>query len=588
MSRTAYITTPIYYVNDRPHIGHAYTTTLCDVWARAMRLRGREVRFLTGTDEHGVKVEKSAAEKGVSPQQLADENSAEFQRVLKLFDLTNDDFIRTTEPRHERRVQALVKRLLDAGHVYLGEFEGWYDEGQEEYHTETKAKELGYKSPVSGKPLVRAKEHNYYFRLSAFQKPLERFYAEHPGFVQPQARFNEVLGRVRDGLQDVPVTRTNFKWGIPFPGHAEHVIYVWIDALFNYVTALGLGDGATGGSGSGVKGVAGGESGGAADVRHASGAIVGSAAGAGAAGASPICGDSALGDLARFWPADFHVIGKEILWFHAVIWPALLMALEMPVPRCVYAHSFWISNGQKMSKSLGNFIDLPTIEGYFGRYGLDAWRWFMVTRGPLEATDADFRAEAFHETYTADLVNTVGNCASRVTAMMEKYFDGVVPEDPERGGEWPARVRETVAAWEKAIDDFALADAASAAIGLLRQVDGFINATEPFKLAKDPAQKPRLASILAQCAECVRVSGVLLAPLLPGKMNELAAALGQPAPNTQSRGGGTIGAAHAGSAPLSAGAGTGIERLTAWGGLAPGTKLTKCALFPRVDAPKPA
>jgi len=555
VTRPAYITTPIYYVNDRPHIGHAYTTTLCDVWARAVRLRGRDVRFLTGTDEHGAKVEKSAAARGVTPKQLADENAAEFRRVLSLFQLTNDDFIRTTEPRHEQRVQALVKHLLDAGHVYLGEFEGWYDEGQEEYHTDTKAKELDFKSPVSGKPLVRAKEQNYYFRLSAFQKPLERFYSEHARFVQPQARFNEVLGRVREGLQDVPITRTNFTWGIPFPGHPEHVIYVWIDALFNYVTALGIGDGDPLGAGA----------------ERGAGAAASSRAGAAAAGTG-----ASSADLARFWPAEYHIIGKEILWFHAVIWPALLMALEMPTPRCVYAHSFWISNGQKMSKSLGNFIDLATIEGYFATYGLDAWRWFMVTRGPLEATDADFRPDAFHETYTADLVNTVGNCASRVTAMMQKYFDGVMPEDVERGGEWPARVRDTVTAWEKAIDDFKLADAAGAAIGLLRQVDGFINATEPFKLAKDPAQKPRLAAILAQCAECVRVSGVLLAPLLPGKMVELAAALGQPALATA--------ASVPGVGTGRDGASTSFADLVAWGRLSPGTKLTKCALFPRVEA----
>ena len=201
------ITTPIYYVNDRPHIGHAYTTTLCDVWARAMRLRGEDVFFLTGTDEHGIKVEHSAEERGMSPKALADENAAEFRRVLGVFRLTNDDFIRTTDPRHERQVQAFVQRLLDAGHVYLGEFEGWYDEGQEEYHTDTKAKELEWKSPVTGRPLVRAKEKNYYFRLSAFQAALERLFAEQPEFVRPAARRNEVLGRLRDGLQDVPMTR---------------------------------------------------------------------------------------------------------------------------------------------------------------------------------------------------------------------------------------------------------------------------------------------------------------------------------------------------------------------------------------------
>jgi len=558
MTGPAYITTPIYYVNDRPHIGHAYTTTLCDVWARAMRLRGRDVHFLTGTDEHGSKVEKSAAAQGVTPQVLADRNAAEFKSVMKLFNLTNDDFIRTTEPRHEQRVQSLVKRLHEAGHIYVGEFEGWYDEGQEEYHTDTNAKALDFKSPVSGKALVRAKEQNYYFRLSAFQSRLERFYAENPGFVRPQARLNEVLGRVRDGLQDVPITRTNFTWGIPFPGHPEHVIYVWIDALFNYVTALGIGGDGAAGAGSGA-----------------------------AAGARAGASSNDL-DLARYWPAEYHIIGKEILWFHAVIWPALLMALELPTPRCVYAHSFWISNGQKMSKSLGNFIDLPTIEQYFAKYGLDAWRWFMVTRGPLEATDADFRAEAFHETYTADLVNTVGNCASRVTAMMERYFDGLVPEDSERGGEWPARVRATVAAWEKAIDDFALADAASAAIALLRQVDVFINATEPFKLAKDPAQRPRLASILAQCAECVRIAGVLLAPFLPAKMTELEVALGCTASAsaaTTSSAISTVPVTPVTSASASKPA-TPFADIAAWGGLAPGTKLTKCALFPRVEAAK--
>ncbi|MGA1517797.1 MAG: class I tRNA ligase family protein, partial [Phycisphaerales bacterium] len=241
-SETAYVTTPIYYVNDRPHIGHAYTTTLCDVWARFMRISGRDVFFLTGTDEHGVKVEKSARERGVSPQALADENAAEFRRVLGLFGLSNDDFIRTTEPRHERQVQRFLERLERSGAVYLGEFEGWYDEGQEEYHTETKAKELDYKSPVTGRPLVRAKESNYYFRLSAFAERLEKHFEANPEFVRPVGRRNEVLGRLREGLQDVPITRTNFSWGIPMPGAEGHVVYVWIDALFNYATALGLGE----------------------------------------------------------------------------------------------------------------------------------------------------------------------------------------------------------------------------------------------------------------------------------------------------------------------------------------------------------
>jgi methionine--tRNA ligase len=509
----AYITTPIYYVNDRPHIGHAYTTTVCDVWARAMRLRGEDVFFLTGTDEHGVKVEKSAAAKGVTPQALADENAAEFQRVLKVFGLTNDDFIRTTEPRHEKQVQHFVKRLLDAGSVYLGTFEGWYDEGQEEYYTETRAKELDYKSPISGRPLTRATEQNYYFKLSAFQKQLEDFFAANPDFVQPAARRNEVLGRLRDGLQDVPVTRTNFTWGIPFPGDEKHVIYVWIDALFNYITALGLGE----------------------------------------------PGGALATERAKYWPAAYHVIGKEILWFHAVIWPALLMALELPMPRRIHAHSFWIADGQKMSKSMGNFVDLPTIEGYFAKYGLDAWRWYMATQGPLQASDSDFRAQHFHETYTSDLVNVVGNCPSRVTAMINKYFEGKMPADSQAGGEWPAKCAAAVAQWNAAIDELDLVGAAQAAMGLLREVDAFIHRTEPFKLAKDPARADELCSILAQCAETVRIAGVLLEPFLPAKMAELRVALKQDD-----------------GAPLS--------KRVAWGGLAAGTVLDKCALFPRLEA----
>jgi methionine--tRNA ligase len=513
-AKPATITTPIYYVNDRPHIGHAYTTTLCDVWARAMRLRGSSVFFLTGTDEHGVKVERSAAARGITPRALADENAAEFKRVMSLFGLSNDDFIRTTEPRHERQVQALVKRLHEGGSVYLGTFEGWYDEGQEEYFTETKAKELGYQSPVTSRPLVRAKERNYYFRLSAFQDRLQQHFAANPNFVQPSARQNEVLGRLREGLQDVPITRTNFTWGIPFPGDPQHVIYVWIDALFNYITALGLGEPDS---------------------------------------------DSAR-ERARRWPADFHVIGKEILWFHAVIWPALLMALEMPLPKRIHAHSFWIADGQKMSKSLGNFIDLPTIEGYFSHYGLDAWRWYMATQGPLTTTDADFSAQHFHETYANDLVNTVGNCASRVGAMIGKYFGGSLPADSEGGGPWPNRCGAAVRQWCTHIDAFELAAAARCGIDLLRQVDGMINETEPFKLAKDPANMPRLASILNQCAQAVRIAGLLLEPFMPTKMTALADGFGGEAcrrPEWQSR--------------------------SSYGHLQPGCAIAKLALFPRVE-----
>lgn len=483
---TAYVTTPIYYVNDRPHIGHAYTTTLCDVWARFMRIAGRDVFFLTGTDEHGVKVEKSARERGISPQALADENAAEFRRVLGLFGLSNDDFIRTTEPRHERQVQRLLERLEASGAVHLGEFEGWYDEGQEEYHTETKAKELDYKSPVTGRPLVRAKESNYYFRLSAFAERLEKHFEAHPDFVRPVGRRNEVLGRLRDGLQDVPITRTNFSWGIPMPGAEGHVVYVWIDALFNYATALGLGE-----------------------------------------------EDPDASDRAKYWPADFHVIGKEILWFHAVIWPALLMALDLPLPKCVYAHAFWIADGQKMSKSLGNFVDLESIGRYHERYGLDAWRWFMSTRGPLGAADADFREDHFADAYLSDLVNTVGNGASRVTAMAERYFEGNVPCPPEPhrtidGQDWSATIAAALRQAHEASDTFAIDRMADAGLSLFRALDGFIHRTEPFKLAKDPARRDDLARILHQSLEVLFAASALLWPLMPASMDRLRDAIGQP------------------------------------------------------------
>jgi methionine--tRNA ligase len=523
VAQRTYITTPIYYVNDRPHIGHTYTTTVCDVYARFMRFAGRDVFFLTGTDEHGIKVEKSAREQGVTPQTLADTNAAEFRQIMESLALEFDDFIRTTEPRHCRQVETFVKTLQDAGAVYLGDFEGWYDEGQEEYYTETKAREHDYKSPISGKALVRATEQNYYFRLSAFQERLEKLYAERPDFVRPVARRNEMLGRLREGLQDVPMSRTNFTWGVPMPGDPQHVIYVWIEALMNYITALGLGD----------------------------------------------PGSETHRERAAYWPPAYHVVGKEILWFHAVIWPAVLMALELPLPHCVYAHSFWIREGQKMSKSLGNFIDLETIRAYVDAYGLDAWRYYMATQGPLGATDADFVDAHFHEVYTTDLVNTVGNCASRVTAMIGKYFDGNVPDEKPFGGapladhDWPALCREAVEEAARAMDDLDLAGSIAAGVGLVRRVDAFINATEPFKLAKDESRRDELAAILYQCLEAVRVASLVLWPVMPGRMQNLWEAMGQSVRPRDGK----------------------LAELARWGVIDPGQAIRKLALFPRIDSP---
>jgi len=517
---TRYITTPIYYVNDRPHIGHVYTTTLCDVYARAMRNVGHEVFFLTGTDEHGVKVEESAKEQGMTPQELADENAAVFQSVMAMFSLTNDAFIRTTDPVHEAQVKSLVSKLLSTGDIYLGTFEGWYDQGQEEYHTETSARDLEYKSPVNDMPLVKATEKNYYFRLSAYQQKLESLFTEQPNFVRPEGRRNEVLGRLREGLQDVPISRTNFTWGIPMPGDESHVIYVWIDALFNYITGIGLG-----------------EEGGQLQEQRG-----------------------------KFWPANYHVVGKEILWFHAVIWPAILMALDFPLPACVYAHSFWISEGRKMSKSLGNQIDMETIDGYIDLYGMDAWRYYIVTQGPLGSADANFVGENFHNIYNSHLVNTVGNCASRVTAMIEKYCDGDVPSEFDGDNrielaqtDWPKICDKAVTATAQAMDSFSLQVAIEEAIGVIRQIDLFINTTEPYKLAKDSANNAELGAILYQCIEALRIASILLHPVMPAKMDELYAALSSKMPS-----------------------GDTSTSLT-WGGMKAGTKVTKVALFPRVE-----
>ncbi len=491
-----YLTTPIYYVNDRPHIGHCYTTVVADVAARFQRLlrgqplggsggQGRPgpdaVFLLTGTDEHADKVVTSAAAHGVGPQAWADQNAAEFRKAFAFMNCSFDDFIRTTEPRHKEKVGGYIRRLLDSGDIYKGEYTGWYDAGQEEYVTETVAKEAGYKSAVSGRPLVRRTEPCYFFRLSAYQERLREHIEGNPGFVQPEARRSEVLGRLRQGLQDVPVSRPvtddpATQWGIRMPGDEAHRIYVWIDALFNYLTTVDT-----------------------PERRH-------------------------------LWPARVHLIGKDILWFHAVIWPALLMGLGEPLPRMVFGHGWWISEGMKMSKSLGNFIDLERLKAYAGRYSLDALRWYLATQGPLTGTDSDFAHAKFVEVYNADLANGIGNSASRVANMIGKYFGGKVPD---RGGagadgtdhDWPAIVERCVAEAAGAAERFDLGECVRSGIRLVGEVDAYIGVTQPFKLAKqveaEPAKGAQLAAILYNCAEALRAAALLLLPAMPEKMGDL-------------------------------------------------------------------
>ena len=529
-----FVTTPIYYVNDKPHIGHVYTSTVADVYARFQRAKGKDVFFLTGTDEHGLKVEQSAEKKGMEPQTLADENSKYFKDVMSSMNISFDGFIRTTDESHVKQVQKFVELLKEKEMVYLGQFEGWYDEGQEEYYTETKAKELDYKSPISGKDMTRSSEENYYFKLSAFQEQLEKLHDDNPEFLTPNARRNEMIERLKKGLNDVPISRTNFTWGVQMPGDEKHVIYVWIDALLNYITALGLAEE----EGEGVK------------------------------GEGEFATRRTVGELKSYWPASVQIMAKEISWFHAVIWPALLMALEMPLPSRVHAHGFWIRDGKKMSKSLGNFVDLDVMNRYVEHYGLDGFRYFLLVEGPIAGQDANFASNRVQEVYSTDLVNTLGNSLSRTTAMVNKYYDGgVVPSEVngETGDrftfenyDWPALCAETTQEVQRAIDNMELPKAAQAAVALVVKVDLFITETEPFRMAKDEAKKEVLAACLYQCLETLRIACVLLEPFLPNKMEEV-------------------------DGHMKLGDGT-FEERTKWGGLQPGSTVTKMAVFPRVEA----
>jgi methionyl-tRNA synthetase len=536
-----YITTPIYYVNDRPHIGHVYTTTIADILARHHRLRGDDVFFLTGTDEHSAKVVEAAAERGLAPQPWADHNAQQFQDTFRRLGITNNDFVRTSQQRHKQRVVRYVQQLMDSGDVYLGQYEGWYDAGQEEYLPETKAKEYGYKSPINGKPLVRKKEKNYFFRLSQYQDRLLQLMQGPPacppptraaagsaaaslGFVEPEARRNEVIARVQEGLNDVPISRTGAgDWGIKIPGDDQHTIYVWIDALFNYLSIVDT------------------------------------------------------DDRRRYWPADVHLIAKDILWFHAVIWPALLMALQkrpgnewMELPTTVYAHSFWISEGQKMSKSLGNFIDLEKIDHYVGTFGLDAFRYFLASNGPLGTTDSDFSEAKFIEVYNSDLANTIGNCFSRVTNMIQRYFGGKLPPaDRDAQSEPRAAAATTAKRVEQALPMLLVGEACKAAIAYVQHVDSYIEKTQPFKLAKDPAKLPQVGGILYHCAEALRIASLLLWPIMPGKAEEVWRRLG---------------CGEYAAALANHGRGN-YEHWQQWGLLQPGTPiLTGEPLFPRHEA----
>ena len=465
MSARYYITTPIYYVNDAPHIGHAYTTLACDAIARFMRLDGREVKFLTGTDEHGQKVEKSAAAAGEEPQAFTDRVSQNFRDLARTMNFSNDDFIRTTEERHVRACQALWKAIAANGeNVFLGKYTGWYSVRDEAFWGEEELTGAdGKKRAPSGAEVEWVEEPSFFFRLSAWQEPLLKFYKDNPGFVQPDSRRNEVVRFVEGGLHDLSISRTTFNWGVPVPDEPEHIMYVWLDALTNYLTAIGY-------------------------------------------------PDTESESFTKFWPADVHVVGKDILRFHAVYWPAFLMAAGMEPPKRVFAHGWWTNEGEKISKSLGNIIDpLALIE----QYGLDPVRYFLLREVPF-GNDGDFSHAAIVHRLNGDLANDFGNLCQRVLSLIQSTCGGAVPE-PGAHEEADLGLLEhaegALAGVRVAIESQQLHTALGEIWRLIGEANRYVDGQAPWTVRKtDPA---RAGTVLFVLAETVRELALLALPFMP-------------------------------------------------------------------------
>ncbi len=465
-----YVTTPIYYVNAEPHLGHAYTTIATDVLARHMRQRGEDVFFLTGTDEHGEPVAQAAERLGVTPRDLADRNSERFRELVRRVDATSDFFIRTSDPEHVAAVQEVLGRVYDRGHVYAGTYEGFYCPRCADFKT---AVELlaGNRCPIHKIVLQREREDNWFFRLSSFQEPLERLYAERPDMVLPAERYNEALAFLRGGLNDISLTRSRTSWGVPVPWDDRQVFYVWFDALLNYFTALTY---------------------------------------------------ARSQDLVpRFWPPTVHVMAKDILKFHSVFWPALLMAADLEVPRRLFVHGYLLMDEEKMSKSLGNVIDPFEV---IDLYGTDALRYYLM-REVAFGQDGSVSPEGFETRYTTELANEYGNLASRTLAMIDRYRGGRVPEaEPaERLRAAFDGLAERVAARFDRIEVTAALDEVWAVV---RTLNRFVQEEAPWQLAKDPTAAERLDQVLYSLAEGLRVVSILLAPFMPGATDRLLSALG--------------------------------------------------------------
>ncbi|HEX6853350.1 MAG TPA: methionine--tRNA ligase [Candidatus Polarisedimenticolaceae bacterium] len=476
--RPFYLTTPIYYVNDEPHLGHTYTTVVADAIARYRRATGWDVRFLTGTDEHGQKIERAAAKLGIRPIELADRVVGRYHELWRVLAISHDDFIRTTQDRHRLTVHAILSRMQAAGDVYLGSYEGWYCSGCEAFYPESQI--VDGKCPDQGHPVELLSERSYFFRLSKYQQPLLDLYASRPEFVRPASRRNEILAFVEGGLKDLSISRTSLKWGIPWPGDPEHVVYVWLDALSNYVSALGLGS-----------------------------------------------SDDAL--YRSYWPAQVHLIGKDILRFHAVYWPAFLMSAGLPLPECVFAHGWWLKDDAKMSKSLGNVVRPgPLLEAF----GADGLRHFLL-REMTFGLDGSYSDEQLLDRYNGDLANGLGNLTSRILALLETGFASTLPAPSARpeANELEAAAAEAHAGWRRGFDGYDFSAALASVWKLAGELDRFLVRHAPWALAKDPSQRDRHAAVMRGAAEALFQVASMASCVMPAACSEIASRLGATIPD---------------------------------------------------------